>query len=52
MYEVIDLQGRRIQHGTLKRGPNSIHVGNYPNGLYTLRMYSSEQIISKRFIKN
>jgi len=52
MYEVIDLQGRRIQHGTLKRGPNSIHVGNYPNGLYTLRIYSSEHITTKRFIKN
>jgi hypothetical protein len=51
-FDVIDMQGRGMMTGKLGAFTSSISTNHLPSGMYMLRLYTTQGVVVKRFIKS
>ncbi len=50
-YEIYSLDGKTIAHSTITENNNQIDISRLPAGLYSISIYTDEQVESHQFIK-
>ncbi|HRI23978.1 MAG TPA: T9SS type A sorting domain-containing protein, partial [Ferruginibacter sp.] len=50
-YQLVDMNGRVISHGTGLKGINRVNVSNQPDGMYIIQLYSDREKQTERIIK-
>ncbi|WP_372948621.1 T9SS type A sorting domain-containing protein [Mariniphaga sp.] len=50
--EIFNFAGEIIKTSEVQAAPTKINISNFPNGIYTIRVTSSNKTVAKKFIKN
>lgn len=50
-YSLMNISGRVVSQGRLKKGENSLNISNLSSGLYLLKMTTDEKMITKKILK-